>query len=209
MKRIAQLCAAALVLLVIVGFSTRVLSSDAANLTEDSLYPGDLALTVTGESGCAIGATTAAFGGDRLTPGSAIGPATFLLSARGSCQGRHVRITVRTSHVDNPSYDQAALGPNIEDMNSQIAVTQMTYGGVSLLGCSGGVFDQPMIRQADADGDGVITMAELDGTVLDGLPAPTSGGAISLTIAAEIPLGAGNGIQGDQAGATIAFGFGP
>jgi hypothetical protein len=36
-------------------------------------------------------------------------------------------------------------------MNTQLVVTQLTYGTVSLLDKTGGVFVNPAVRRADAD----------------------------------------------------------
>jgi hypothetical protein len=207
-KKIAILCIAALLLTGVVVMTTRVLSSDAATLSNEEFYPGTLALRVSGADGRTTGDTTAVFGGSGLVPGSFIGPATFSLTSSGSEAGDHVDIAFQTTFSNNPAYDSAALGPDIVDMNTQIVVTQLTYGTVSLLDKTGGVFATPDIRQADADGDGVLTMAELSGTVLRGLAVPDCGGVPQkFTIAATIPESTGNGIQGDWASTAIRFGL--
>jgi len=150
-KKIAILCIAALLLTGVVVMTTRLLSSDAAALSNEDFYPGTLTLRLSGADGRTTGSTTAAFGGSDLAPGNVIGPATFLLTSSGSAAGDHVEISFHTTFRDNPAYDATALGPDIVDMNTQLVVTQLTYGTVSLLDKTGGVFVNPAVRRADAD----------------------------------------------------------
>lgn len=207
MKKIVVLSLAALLLLALVGVSTRVLSSDAAVFPGKAFLSGALVLTVSGDGGAEASVATAGFGGTALMPGSIIGPSTFTLTNTGSGTGHHVDIKFQTFYTDNPAYDEARLGPNIIDMNSEVVVTQLTYGGVSLLDKCSGTFAHPAIRRADVDGDGVLTMAELDQVVLRHLVPPARGATEQLVLAARIPETTGNGIQGDQARTTITFGL--
>jgi hypothetical protein len=206
MKKIVVLSVIALILIGIVAISTHVLSSDAAAFSNEGFSPGTLVIRLSGADSHATGPTTAGFGGTGLVPGSVIGPATYYLTNTGAGAGDHVEVGFRTTFADNQTYDARALGPNIVDMNTQIVVTDLTYGPVSLLATIDGRFSNAAVRRADGDQDGVLTMSELNGTVLEDLAPPAPGGAAQkFTIAAVIPESVGNGIQGDQASTTVTF----
>jgi predicted ribosomally synthesized peptide with SipW-like signal peptide len=210
MKKILGLSIAALLIIGIIAGDTWAFFNDTEVSSNNQFSAGTLDLKLSDNDQTDVDGVTASFGGNNLKPGDTVGPSTVTLKNTGTLTANHVDIKFQNTVTDNTSYDAADLGPNITDMSTVLTVSALSYGGVDLLSKTVGIFDNAYIGAADTagNGDGIITLNELNNVIIQGLVAPAANSGTSVfSITVTIPTGVDNGIQGDVVNVTVTFGL--
>jgi len=124
----------------------------------------------------------------------------------GTIGADHVEISFANT-VDNVTYPTPGDDTDISD---SLIVTVMSYGATDFLAQTGGDFDNADIEAADnaGNGDGTITLDELDGVTIANLTeVPLANGAsvVRFDMTVQLDSNTGDGNQGDSVTTVITF----
>lgn len=119
---------------------------------------------------------------------------------KGNMAADHLEISVSNSVID-PSGPESDTEEGTTDMDGKIIITCMIYGGVRII--VDGYINSCYLN--DMNGDGKISLHELEAQGIDNLPAPGMKQAKTLITRLKFDPDADNDYQGDIMTSTFTF----
>ncbi|MDI6903776.1 MAG: TasA family protein [Methanocellales archaeon] len=121
------------------------------------------------------------------------------LRSDGSIAADHLEINV-SNVVEDPPGPESDTEENTTDMDKEMIITEMNYTYYT-----GTVHANCLELLDDTDGDGKISLDELEAQGIDNLPAPPKGRYYTLYMTIMFDPDADNDYQGDILNATFTF----